>query len=120
MQYRNLRVAELIKEALANILIEHIRDPDLQSLITVSEVEVSADLKRARIYYKVHGGEEEWKRAEAGFKRAKGYIKRLIGEYVFLKYVPDVEFLPDRREEYQKKIEEILDGLGYRGGEEDL
>ena len=108
MHYRHLRIAELIKEALGVILLEEIRDPDLQGLITISEVEVSPDLRRARVYYRVHGEEEEWIRAERGFKRARKYIRYLVGEHVYLKYLPEMDFFPDRRPEAMEKLEKVF------------
>jgi len=119
MHYRHLRVAELIKEALGVILLEDIRDPDLQGLITISEVEVTPDLKRARVYYRVHGEDEEWARAERGFKRARKYIRHLLGEHVFLKYIPEIDFFPDRRPEDLEKFEKVFRELSYGKDQED-
>ncbi|HFC97655.1 MAG TPA: 30S ribosome-binding factor RbfA [Thermosulfurimonas dismutans] len=99
MHYRHLRVAELIREALSVILMDEVRDPDLQGFITISEVEVSPDLRRARVYYRVHGEEEDWKRAERGFQRARRYLRHLLGQHVYLRYLPDLSFHPDRRPE---------------------
>ncbi len=109
MHYRHLRIAELIREALGVILLEEVRDPDLQGFITISEVEVSPDLRRARIYYRVHGSQEDWERAEKGFRRARKYIRHLIGEHVFLKYVPEIEFFPDRRPEELERLERLFE-----------
>ncbi|WP_168719927.1 30S ribosome-binding factor RbfA [Thermosulfurimonas marina] len=111
MHYRHLRVAELIREALAVILSEEVRDPDLQGFITVSEVEVSPDLRRARVYYRVHGEAEDWARAERGFRRARGYIRSLLAEHVYLKYIPELEFHPDHRPEETERLEELFERL---------
>jgi len=104
MRYRHLRVAALIKEALGVILLEEVRDPDLQGLITITEVEVSPDLRKARVYYRVHGEEEEWRRAKRGFQRARKYLQHLLGEHLFLKYLPEIDFFPDHRPEYLEKM----------------
>ncbi len=114
MHYRHLRVAELIKEALGVILLEELRDPDLQGFISISEVEVSPDLKRARIYYRVQGGEEEWAKAARGFKRARKFIRHLLAENLYLKYVPEIEFHPDRRPESIEKLDQIFEKLHER------
>lgn len=101
------------------ILLEEVRDPDLQGFITVSEVEVTPDLRRAHVYYRVHGGEEEWRRAERGFRRAHRYIKHLLGEHLFLKYIPELEFHPDRRPEEAEALEELFARIRHEGDKGD-
>ncbi len=101
------------------ILMEEIRDPDLQGFITISEVEVTPDLRRAHVYYRVHGEEEDWRRAERGFRRAHKYIRHLLGEHLYLKYLPEIDFHPDRRPETAAALEALLEGIRHGEHKED-
>ncbi|MCX7643866.1 MAG: 30S ribosome-binding factor RbfA [Rhodobacteraceae bacterium] len=93
---RQLRVGELIRRTLAEVLARgHVHDPDLGRLsITVGEVTVSPDLKLATVYILPLGGRGKVE-ALAALRRNKGEIKRLIGRTLALKFMPDLRFALD-------------------------
>ncbi|MCU0910833.1 MAG: 30S ribosome-binding factor RbfA [Rhodobacteraceae bacterium] len=93
---RQLRVGELIRRALSEVLARgEVHDPDLNRLsITVGEVVASPDLKTATVYILPLGGKGRVE-ALAAMKRNKGEFKRLIGRSLDLKYTPDLRFALD-------------------------
>lgn len=93
---RQLRVGELIRRTLAEVLARgQLHDPDLGRLsITVGEVTVSADLKLATVYVLPLGGKGKVE-ALAALRRNKGEIKRLVGRTLALKFMPDLRFALD-------------------------
>jgi len=101
------RVASLIQAEIAQMLERELRDPRLRK-VTITRVVLTDDLKLARVYYSLIGTSEEKEQAKQGFARAKGLIKRLTGERVYLKFVPDIEFFFDQSLEYAQRIEELI------------
>lgn len=93
---RQLRVGELIRRALAEILMRgEVNEPDLAGLsITVSEVRPTPDLKRATVYVMPLGGHGS-ETALAALGRARGELRREVSRRVTLKFAPDLDFRLD-------------------------
>ena len=93
---RQLRVAELIRRRLADVLNHgDIHDPDLNRMsITVGEVRCSPDLKVATAYVLPLGGDNR-EEALAALRRNKGEIRRVVGRGLQLKFSPELRFAID-------------------------
>jgi len=117
---RQLRVGELIRRALADVLARgDIHDPDLSRMsITVGEVRTSPDLKIATAYVLPLGGQGQ-NDVVSLLARNKGELRRLVGKKLGLKYAPDLRFRIDetfdkmdetRRLLNQDHVKQDLDG----------
>lgn len=108
MQYqRKDRVGDLIKREIAQIIQNELKDPGI-GFVTITGVEVSADLRLARVFYSVLGDEESKKRSASALKRASGFIQNEIGGRLRLKYTPEISFHFDKSVEYGARIEELI------------
>ena len=92
--YRPTRVGELLQAEIADLLLRQLKDPRL-SMATISRVDVSPDLREARIYVSRVGSEDEQKETMAGFDRAVGFIRGQLGRRLKLRYTPTLTFLLD-------------------------
>jgi ribosome-binding factor A len=108
--YRPIRVGELIQAELADLLLKDLKDPRLQ-LATVSHVDVSPDLRYARVYISRVGKAEEQENALEGFQRANGFIRGRLGKRLKLRYVPKLDFVIDTGIAYGVRISSILNEL---------
>jgi ribosome-binding factor A len=106
-KHRNLRVADLIKRELSDILVKKIRDPRLNSII-IQNVEVSADLRRAKIYYSRINQDVEEADITAGLNSAMGFFRRHLSRELNLRYTPELIFYQDHTQEYRDRIELLL------------
>ena len=88
------RVQEAIRQEVSKILHDEIRDPRL-GFLTITGVELTNDLRFARIYFSVLGDDKAKKLALKGLNSARGYIKGLLGDRIKLRYMPDIEFKVD-------------------------
>jgi len=104
---RSDRVADLLQRTVAEILLRRVRDPRLSKL-TVTGVEVSADLRHAKIFYCFVGKVEERAEVVKALDKARSFIRREIGQRVELRYVPDIQFFYDASFDYGEKIERLL------------
>lgn len=101
------RVADLIKAELSDILLRRIRDPRIE-LVTITDVKMSADLRSAKIYFVQMGKDRMDADLEAGFEKARGFLKRELGKRLHLRYMPEVLFFYDRSFEYGSRIDRLL------------
>ena len=92
--YRPTRVGELLQAEIADLLLRQLKDPRL-SMATISRVDVSPDLREARIYVSRVGSEDEQKETMAGFDRAVGFIRGQLGRRLKLRHTPTLTFLLD-------------------------
>jgi ribosome-binding factor A len=108
------RVAELLRERLALILLYKSADPRLQEL-TLTEVEMSPDLKQAKVFYVVREGLD---RDEAGqaLDKALGFIKAEIAREHILRIMPEFIFLPDTGLDRAAALEKLFEAAGQKDG----
>jgi ribosome-binding factor A len=110
------RVGEEIQKVLSELLHRQIRDPRL-NLTVITAVRVSRDLKHARIYYSVSGGDPKAvRRADAGFTSAKGFVKKELAARLELRYMPELRFYYDESFDYGEHIEQLLQSIGPHDG----
>jgi ribosome-binding factor A len=110
-------VAELLRERLALILLYKCADPRLQEL-TLTEVEMSPDLKQARVFYVVreHADREQ---VQIALDKALGFIKQEVAREHLLRIMPEFFFLPDsgldRAAQLEKLFQAAKEGPGSGG-----
>ncbi len=104
---RSDRVAGLIRQVLAELLLKDIKDPRLAQTI-ITGVKVSKDLRLAKVYFASAGNEQDRRAALEGFNRAKGFVKRELAQRLELRYMPELAFYYDESIEYGARIEELL------------
>jgi ribosome-binding factor A len=106
---RQLRVGELVRHALAELLARgEVHDPVIEGhLITVPEVRMSADLRLATIYVMPLGGRDA-DEVVAALERNKRYLRGEIARHVNLKFAPEIRFRIDERFDEAERIEKLL------------
>ena len=107
---RRDKVAEAIRKEASLIIHDELKDPRL-GFVTVTAVELSQDLRYARIFFSVLGKEEEYRKTKIALDSASGFIRRLIAQRVRLMFAPEIVFKEDRSSEYSVKIQEVLDEI---------
>jgi ribosome-binding factor A len=107
---RAIRVGDQLLREMAELLMLKVKDPRVKGT-TLTGIHLSNDLKNAKVYYSVLGGDQAAREAQAGLDSAKGYIKREIGLRLALKYMPDIIFKHDRTLEMGDHMEKLLKNL---------
>jgi ribosome-binding factor A len=114
---RSEKVGDQIREEISQILLRELKDPRI-GFVTITTVAVSDDLRTAKVYYSVFGGEQDKEESYKGLESAKGYIKRELGRRMRLKYMPEIIFMFDDSLEYGEHIEELLRDVKDSGEEQ--
>ena len=107
--YRKQRLAHAMKEEISHLLLKDIKDPRI-GMVTITKVRLSEDLKRARIYFtNFLNAVTDKNAALAGLNRSAGFIQRVLGKRLNLRYIPYITFFYDDSFEYEAKIEELIE-----------
>ncbi|MEU7283279.1 30S ribosome-binding factor RbfA [Streptomyces sp. NPDC045431] len=106
---RAKKLADLIREVVAQKLQRGIKDPRLGTHVTITDTRVTGDLREATVFYTVYGDEEERKAAAAGLESAKGVLRSAVGAAAGTKFTPTLTFVADALPETAKTIEDLLE-----------
>ncbi|MBW1859145.1 MAG: 30S ribosome-binding factor RbfA [Deltaproteobacteria bacterium] len=104
---RAQRVGGQVQKELSELLLKEIRDPRLHS-VTIMHVNITDNLRLARVFFSTPEGQEQKNEALAGFKSASGYLRRELSQRLELRYMPALEFLYDEGFERATNINKVL------------
>lgn len=108
--YRPRRVAELIKKEVSQMLQQEIKDPRI-GFVTITDVEVSEDLRHAKVFVSVLDADETKEETMEGLENAVGYVRRELGQRIRLRHTPEILFRYDDSIKRGARIFEILKDL---------
>ena len=106
---RQLRVGEMLRHALADVLRRgDLRDPDLAGVsVTITQVKPSGDMRHATVFCEPLGGKNA-KPIIAALNRNKGYLRGEMGHLITMNFTPELRFLEDESFAEAQKIETLL------------
>lgn len=111
MDIRSLRLAELIKVKLSLLLVKGLKDPRLDSFITILDVRLSRDGRIAQVVVSVIGSEKDKINVIRGLESARGYIQMRLGKELRVKYIPHLIFKLDDKTEERVRLVHRLEEL---------
>lgn len=101
------RLAEEIREEVARMVASELKDPRI-GFVTVTRVDLSSDLRYARVHVGVLGSDAERDRTLAALRQAAGFVRREIGRRLRVRYSPEIDFRYDRGLEATDRVARIL------------
>ncbi len=101
------KLQELIKQETGKMLLNDIKDPRI-GFVTVTDVEMTGDLREAKIFVSIMGGDEQVKNSLEGLNSALGFIRREIGKRIRLRFTPEISFALDTSLDYGDHIQKLL------------
>ena len=104
------RVADILREEISQIVGFELEDPRL-TMVTVTDVRLSDNLKAARVYFTVAGTEEEHQLALSALNHAAPYVRKQLGLSLNLPRTPEIHFVRDRVEEQGARVDKLLDKI---------
>jgi len=120
---RSERVTDLLRENISMMLLTEVKDPRVQR-VAVTHVQVTDDLRHAKVYYRFVGHEDEWNdqtqaEIERGLKKSAKFIRGSLGKRLRLKRVPELNFVFDHAIDNEARIESLLQGIADEQTDED-
>jgi ribosome-binding factor A len=107
---RAVRVAELVKHEIANMLIKGLKDPRI-GFVSVMGVRMSTDLRYAKVYVSLYGEDKEKKSSLIALQNSSGWVRRELGRNLKLRLTPEVRFFEDTSLEEVYRLENVLQEL---------
>jgi ribosome-binding factor A len=101
------RVADMLREEIAQIVGYELEDPRV-TMVTVTDVRVSENLRDARVYVTVAGDEAEIKAALVALRHAAPYVRKQVGFSLNLRHTPEIHFVRDTVEEQGARVDQLL------------
>ena len=106
-QLRVEKLQELMKQEISQIILRELKDPRI-GFVTVTDVEVTGDLREAKVYVSLMGSEKQVEDCWRGLESSLGYIRREIGRRIRLRFTPEIAFALDKSLDYSAHIQELL------------
>jgi len=117
---REQRLAGEFRKNIYEILTTKVKDAEICEMFSIQGVEVTNDLKHAKVFVSVFSGTEASKaRTFAAIKNAAGYVRRELGTMMHIRTVPELHFMTDNSLDYGERIDKLLSGLTYGENNDD-
>ena len=113
MDRRDVRLAAEIQHAVMELIPYGLKDPRVET-VSVTSVQVTHDLKLAKIRIDVPGDAVTRQRALRALRNARGYLRRELAAQVTVRQVPDLAFYLDMSRENQRRVETLLDEIHFK------
>lgn len=113
------RVAEAIRQEVAIFLANDVKDPRVMGLVTVTGVEVTRDLRHAKVFVSIMGSDAERSATFEGLASVASHLRSRIGRALRLRLAPEIVFRPDESIARAARIESLLAQLKQEGGSAD-
>jgi ribosome-binding factor A len=113
MSRRTDRMADLLRAEISDLLLRSVHDPRIK-LVSVTEIDVSPDLRRAVVRVSLLGAEEERQATLTALRHAKGFLRTELSHRLRTRVTPELVFELDRGAEHSQKISDLLESLHGR------
>lgn len=105
------RLNSLLKEVLAEVIINDVRDPRMAPLVTVASVDISSDLHHAKVYVSIMGTEKQRRDTLEALESAAAFIAISASKKMVIRYFPALTFKLDTTVDEQMKIDQLLEKI---------
>ena len=111
MTQRTDRLNSLLKEVISDIIKREVRNPHVNDLLTVTRVDITKDLRYAKVYISGIGSEQEKQGTLQALQSASGFIAVQSSKEVVMRYFPELRFILDDSVDKHMRITDLLDKI---------
>jgi ribosome-binding factor A len=108
---RSARLSEEIRREISSIIQNELKDPRIPMLTSITRVDVTKDLRYAKVYVSVFGDDEKKNKCIQGLKSASGFIRKEVGSRIKARITPELIFEVDQSIEHGMHISKLLDEM---------
>ena len=105
------RVAAAIREEIATFLAESVKDPRIVGFVTVTGVDLTSDLRHAKVFVSVMGSESEKEATFQGLASTASHLRSRVGRALRLRVAPEIQFREDDSVQRAARVESLLAGI---------
>ena len=107
-QIRMERINEEVRKAISEVIRDELHDPQISDMVSITSVEVTRDLKYAKVMVSVYDSEKLREKSVQTLNRASGFIGREVGKRVDLRRMPQLQFKLDTNIEYGIRMSRLI------------
>ena len=111
---RIVKIQGEFKRGLSEIFLTDIKDPRMSSMVSVTRVEITPDLKYAKVYVSIYDEPQRIKDTLEALASAEGYIRARLNDKIKLRRIPNLSFIHDASIEYGIQISKLIDEVHER------
>lgn len=111
---KNVRINSEVQREMSQIIREEIKDPRVHPMTSVMGVEVTPDLKYAKIFVSVFGSEEEKQKTMEGLKKSASFARGQLARRMNLRNTPELTFILDNSIEYGVSMSKRIDEVNHK------
>ena len=111
---KNIRINSEVQREISRIIAEEIKDPRVHPMTSVMGVEVTPDLKYAKIFISVFGSEEEKEKTMEGLKKSASFARGQLARRMNLRNTPELTFILDHSIEYGVNMSKRIDEVNHK------
>lgn len=105
---RTVRLNSLLKAVISDVIRKEVKNPDISPLFTVTRVDISKDLRHAKVYVSVIGDQKEKNKTLKALSSAAGFIGMTSAKQVVLRFFPKLQFILDDAVDQHMRVEGLL------------
>ena len=106
---KNTRINSEVMREISQIIRTELKDPRVSTMTSITDVNVTTDLKYCTVYVSVLGGKEEADKTLEGLRKAGGFIRYELAHRLNLRNTPELKFVIDNSLEYGMKMDKLID-----------
>ena len=111
---KNVRINSEVQREMSQIIRDGIKDPRVHPMTSVTGVEVTPDLKYAKVFVSVLGSEEDKEKTMEGLKKSSSFARGQLARKMNLRYTPELTFVLDNSIEYGVNMSKRIDEINHR------
>jgi ribosome-binding factor A len=111
---RTARLNSLLKEVISDVIRKEVRNPHVGQLITVTRVDITKDLRQAKVYISVIGSSQQKEETLKALQSAAGFIAVTASKQVVMRYFPELTFKLDDAVDKHMRIEALLNEISEK------
>ncbi len=108
---KNTRINQEVQRELSSLLQREVKDPRIAPMTSISAVEVTPDLKSAKVYVSVFGSEEAKEATMKGIKSAAPFLRSQLAKNLNLRNTPELRFLADDSIAYGVRMTGLIESM---------
>ena len=108
-QNREIRLEGEFRRALSEIFLTDLKDPRVSAMLSVMRVEITPDLKYAKVYVSIYDTPERVDSTMEALERAEGFIRAKLNDKIKVRRIPNLAFVHDTSVEYSIHISKLID-----------
>ncbi|HSA05604.1 MAG TPA: 30S ribosome-binding factor RbfA [Candidatus Gastranaerophilales bacterium] len=111
MNTRGEKIKKALIKEISDIVQKGIKDPRIEGIISVTDVELSADYKHAKVYISIFGEQEHKQRVMEAIEESAPFVRKEVGRRIRLRNTPELRFYLDESLEKGQKLTELIDKI---------